>query len=129
MQVELPFYENPEDALRAAVQHLGGAKQVGPLLWPDKSPDTAARQLLDALNIGRHEKLDVSQVMLVLRRARDAGCHGPMQWICGEIGYQASVITRAEEVDRLTQVVDQSTKTLAAALAALERMQRARAVA
>ena len=36
MQADLPFYDCPEDALRAAVQALGGAKQVGARLWPDK---------------------------------------------------------------------------------------------
>lgn len=129
MQVELPFYECPEDALRAAVQALGGAKQVGAILWGDKTPDNAARLLLDCLNPSRSEKLDLSQTMRVLALAKAAGCHGPMQWICGEVGYEARVITKAEEVDRVTAVVEQSTKMLAAAVATLERLQRARAVA
>ncbi len=45
MQTELPYYESPEDALRAAVQHLSGAKVVGSKLWPDKSPDAARTRL------------------------------------------------------------------------------------
>lgn len=129
MQADLPFYECPEDALRAAVQSLGGAKQVGALLWPDKTPDNAGRLLQDCLNPSRAEKLDISQTMRVLRLARDAGVHGPMLWICGEVGYEAKPITRAEEVDRLTTVVEQASKTLGTALASLERLQRARVVA
>lgn len=129
MQAELPFYESPEDALRADVQLLGGAKQVGARLWPDKSPDGAGRLLLDCLNPARAEKLDVSQVMLILRMARDAGHHNSMFWMCAELGYEAKPVTRAEEADRLATVIEQSSKTLATAMAALERMQRVRAAA
>lgn len=129
MQTELPFFESAEDALRSAVQSLGGAKAVGAKVFPDKSPERAAQQLLDCLNTGRPEKLELSQVLMVLHMAREAGHHGPMYWLCGEVGYEARPITRAEEADRLTTVVEQSTKTLACALAALERLQRMRAAA
>lgn len=129
MQGELPFFESPEDALRAAVQALGGAKKVGAMLWPDKTIDNAGRQLLDCLNASRAEKLELSQIMRVLSWAKDAGFHAPFAWLAGEVGYEARPITKAEEVDRLTQVVEQSSKTLAAAVAALERMQRVRAAA
>ena len=43
MQAEMPFYESAEEALSAAVQHLGGAKQVGAMLWPDLGVELAAR--------------------------------------------------------------------------------------
>lgn len=124
MQAEMPFFEGPEDALRAAVQALGGAKQIGAQLWPDKTPDAAGRLVQDCLNPSRSEKFDVTQVMFIFRRAKEAGCHGPFMWFSGEVGYDARPITKAEEADRLTTVVEQSTKTLAAALAQLERIQR-----
>lgn len=124
MQTEMPFYDCPEDALRAAVQALGGAKQVGAMLWPDATPDNAGRKLHDAINPARPEKLELSQIMLVLARAKEAGCHGPFQWLAAQVGYEARPVTRAEEVDRVTEVVEQSSKTLAAALATLERLQR-----
>jgi hypothetical protein len=123
MQAELPFYEGPEDALRAALQALGGAKKVGALLWPDKGVDNAARQLLDCINPARNEKLDLSQVMRVLALAKEEGCHSPFAWLASQIGYDVSPITKADEVDRLTTVVEQSTKTLAVALARLESIQ------
>lgn len=122
MQHEIPFYESPEDALRAAVQALGGSKKVGSMLWFDKGVDNASRHLMDCLNISRAEKLDLSQVMFILRMAKEAGCHSPFAWFAGEIGYDVSPITRADEVDRLTTVVEQSTRTLAAALNTLERL-------
>ena len=124
MQTDLPFYEGPEDALRAAIQALGGAKTVGPMVWPDKTPDSAARQLLDCTNAGRNEKLEISQIMLILRKARDVGFHAPMFWFGDQLGYDVKPITKAEESDRLTNVVEQASKTLSAAVAALERIQR-----
>lgn len=124
MQADLPFYESPEDAVRAAVQALGGAKKVGSMLWTDKGPDAAGRLLLDCINPGRHEKLDLSQVMLILSMAKDIGVHSPFAWIAGQVGYDCNPITRAEEIDRVTTVIEQSTKTLAAALAAMERIQK-----
>lgn len=123
MQTEMPFFEGPEDALREAVRGLGGPKRVGPMLWPDKTPDAAARLLQDCLNVSREEKLALSQVMLVLRAARDAGVHAPFQYIAGELGYDAKPITREEETDRLASVIEHSTATLASALAHLERLQ------
>ena len=124
MQTELPFYEGPEDALRAAVQELGGAKKVGPLLWPDKSVDGASRLLLDCINSSRAEKLEITQIMRILALAKDAGFHAPYAWFSGEIGYDAKPIARAEEIDRLTTVIEQSSKTLATALATMERIQK-----
>lgn len=123
MQTELPFFESPEDALRTAVQSLGGAKQVGPMLWPDKGVDASSRILLDCLNTGRPEKLELSQIVLIFSKAKEAGCHGPFAWFAGEIGYDTKPITKAEEVDRLTTVIEQSSKTFAAAVSALERIQ------
>lgn len=124
MQSEMPFYEGPEDALRAAVQSLGGAKMVGAMLWPDKTPDAAGRLVQDCLNPSRNEKFDVTQVMFVFKKAKDAGCHSPFAWFSSEVGYDSRPITKAEEADRLTSVVDQASKTLADALVRLERLQR-----
>lgn len=121
MQAELPFFETPEDAVRAAVQALGGAKKVGAILWNDRGVDNASRLLLDCINTSRAEKLEMTQVMLILRLAKDAGCHAPFAWMAAEIGYDVKPITKADEVDRLTTVIEQSTKTLTDAISKLER--------
>lgn len=125
MQVDLPFYEGPEDALRAAVQYLGGTKKVGVMLWPDKGVDAASRYLLDCLNPSRAEKLEITQIMRLFTLAKETGHHGPYTWFSEQIGYDARPITKAEEVDRLTTVIEQSSKTLTAALEAMERLQSA----
>lgn len=123
MQADLPFYESPESALRAAMEALGGAKAAGHMLWPDKSIDNAGRQLLDCLNPSRAEKLDLSQAMHLLAKAKEKGHHASMAWICNEVGYEAPrPTTQAEDVDRVTKVIEQSTTALAGALATLERL-------
>lgn len=122
MQIDMPFFDSPEDALKAIIQQLGGIKKVGPRLFPDKTVDAAARYLLDCVNSERSEKLALSQIMMLLRMAADAGYHTAFAWLAGDVGYDIKPITRAEEVDRLTSVVEQSSKTLAAALATLERI-------
>ena len=124
MQADLPFFDSPEDALRAAVQALGGAKKVGAIFWGDLPPERAGTKLSDCLNSSRPEKLDLTQVMRIFALAKDAGCHAPFAWWADQIGYDVKPIAAAEEVDRLTSVVESSTRTLAAALATLERLQR-----
>lgn len=81
------FYEDIYDALRAAVQAAGGAKAVGPKLWPAKPVPEAQRALLDALNRDRERKLDPEEQLAVLRLARDAGFHGGIRYICELLGY------------------------------------------
>lgn len=126
MQNELPFFDGVEQALIACVQALGGAKVVGAKLWPDKSVSDAQVLLLNCLNSLRKEKLEYTQVMFVFREAKEAGCHAPFAWYAGELGYEVKPISVAGEVDRLTSVVEQSSKTLAHALATLERMKLTR---
>jgi hypothetical protein len=130
MQADLPFYDGPEEALKAAVQHLGGPKVVGAMLWPDKSPDSARTRLLDCLNPSRAERLDMSEAMFILRKSKEKGFHTAFAWFAGEVGYETPrPLTSAGEEDRLTTVIDNATRTLAAALPMLERMQRARSAA
>lgn len=85
------LYEDELDAARDAVKHLGGAKKVGPLIWPDKAPDTAARYLLDCLNGSRAERLSPSQLLLLMRLAREVGFHGLAGYMLREAGYAPPV--------------------------------------
>lgn len=86
-QQEQLFYEDIYDALRAAVQAAGGAKMVGPKLWPNKPVPEAQRALLDALNRDRDRKLDPEEQLMVLRLAREAGFHAGIRFICEQLGY------------------------------------------
>ena len=120
----MPFYESAEDALKASVQAVGGAKVIGAMLWPDKSVDSAHKLLLDCLNSERSEKLSYSQIIMVFRVAKEAGFHAGFDWWAQQCEYEAQPVSRAEQVDRLTTVVEQASKTLSAAVSALERIQK-----
>ena len=63
------------DALIDAVKALGGSKQVGPLLWAEKTPEAAQRLLLACLNEDRPEHLTPDHFALVLKLAKAKGCH------------------------------------------------------
>ena len=90
MEISLD-YEDELDAAREAVRHAGGPKKVGPQMFPDKSVDAAARYLMDALNPARAERLTPSQVLMLMRLAREAGFHGFATWWMRQAGYQAPV--------------------------------------
>jgi hypothetical protein len=66
---------------------MGGAKAVGARMRPDLAPDAAGRWLKDALNADRREQLHPSQVIWLLKAAREAGIHDAMRWMAGECGY------------------------------------------
>ena len=123
MQAELPFYESPESALKACVAALGGAKKVGEKLFPDKTLENARDYLLACINADRAEKLNYSQIIYIFREAKQIGFHSGWAYWSSAAEYECRPIPPAEEVDRLITVVEQSTKTLAAALSALERIQ------
>lgn len=81
------FCESLADALKAVIASRGGSKVVACKLWPEKTPDAAHRNLLDALNENRSEKLCPEQVMFLLRLGRDSGCHAAINYLCRECGY------------------------------------------
>jgi hypothetical protein len=80
-------YESLNQALIDAVKALGGSKQVGHKLWPEKTVDAAQRHLLACLNEDKAERLTPDHLMLLLRMARDKGHHTPFFYVCGNLGY------------------------------------------
>lgn len=84
-------HESLNEALIESVKAAGGSKQVGPLLWPEKTPDAAQRLLLDCLNDDRPAKLSPEQVLLVLRLARAKGHHEGIAFMLGDLGYAPPV--------------------------------------
>ena len=97
-------FEDELDAARIAVQHLGGAKKVGPQIWPDKAPETAARYLHDCLNPHRAERLSPSQLLMLMRMAREQGFHGLTAYLLREAGYAPPVPVEPQtEAELLTR--------------------------
>ena len=81
------FHEDINAAIQGLIAHLGGAKCVGPRLFPDLNHEGAARRLLDAINPDRIQQLSQTQLLTLLRWGREAGAHGLMEYIAGESGY------------------------------------------
>ena len=118
------FHERIEDALDEVIRCCGGRKPFACQMWPDK-PAREAHNLIDAcLNPERRERLSPTQVLYVAQRGREVGCHAVMDYFARECGYEVKPVTPADEVDRLTSVVEASTRTLSLALATLERLKR-----
>src|SRR6478609_8377608 len=82
------IHETIHDALRDAVRALGGSKRAGPLLWPTKTVKDAENRLNDCLNPDREQKFALSELIFLLRMAREVGYHGAMQFIASECGYR-----------------------------------------
>lgn len=81
------WHETFEDALRSCVDAAGGFKKVGAAMWPALPIDQAGRRLAMSLDLDRPEKLSLSELVLLLKVGRQAGCHFPMSYLAKECGY------------------------------------------
>lgn len=124
MQSELPFYDGIEEALKASINALGGAKAVGSMLFVDKPVDTARDYLLACVNPARNEKLDYNQLIFIFRAAKHKGFHAGFDYFAKECEYEARPVTKAEEIDRVTSVIEAASKALSNGLATLERLKK-----
>ena len=117
------FLEDVYDALRAAIQALGGPKVVAARLWPHKPLEQARKELLDALNRDNPRKLDPEETLAVLKMAREAGFHSAKHWIDMDVGYDPSTPTDPEvQKDRLAEELARAADNFAALTKAVERL-------
>lgn len=108
-------------ALIECVRACGGSKQVGPQLWPEKTPDAAQRLLLSSLNEDRPEKLSPEQLALVLRLAKAKGCHAGINALCDALGYsRPQPIEPKDEVAELQKQFIAATEAMQALAARME---------
>jgi len=124
--------ENITDALIECVKAAGGSKAVAPILWPEKDPLAAQRQLLDCLNEDRPQQLSPGQVVLVMRLARDRGCHAAMEFLSSTLSYAApQPVEPKDEADELRRHYIEAARSMAKMAEKIEALERAglRAVA
>lgn len=114
--------EGLNQALIECVKAAGGSANVGRKLFPEKSPESAQRALLDCLNEDRPAKLSPEQVLLILRLARAKGFHDGIGFILADLGYAAT--TPIEPKDEAAELGRQASELLAAAERITERLQR-----
>lgn len=117
------FLEDIYDALQALVQRLGGAKVVAGKLWPHKPIEQARQQLLDCLNRDNSRKLDLDELLALLRMAREAGFHDTKHWIDVDLGYDPSMPADPfVQRDRLADELSRAADTFTQLQKAVERM-------
>lgn len=87
MEQQRLIFDDVLDALGEVVRALGGAKAVGVAMRPELPMDQAAQWVRDCLNANRRERFDPSQVLWLLRKGRDTGCHAAMHFMADEAGY------------------------------------------
>ena len=120
----MSLVESINDALQGAINAMGGAKQVGPVLWPEMAPDKAQRKLLDCLNDNRHERLSPDQVVLVLRLARRGGHHEAVGWLLHELGYAPTrPVDHSDEAAELQRKFIEATGKLQEMAAQIQSLQ------
>lgn len=89
MQQQPLFFDDVNEAIKALVQYLGGPKKVGPMLRPELTIDAAATYIRDCVNQDRREKLSPEQLLLLMKKGREAGCHVLMGFLADDSGYKA----------------------------------------
>lgn len=85
------FVESSDDAIRDTVRSLGGAKVVGPKLWPAKKPDRAEKDLLDCLNQNNPRELSFDEILLIGEIGRAKGIHLIAGFVNFRLGYAPPV--------------------------------------
>lgn len=114
-------YGSIEDALKAVVAKLGGAKLVAGRLWPESVTDVddltkAQQKLLHCLDRERQEKLSLSEIMAILRMAREIDAWDVIEHLSGDLGFRFEPITREDllrqQVIELRALLKQATQII-----------------
>lgn len=121
MQLEL-IHESVSDAIRSAVAALGGPKRVSCLLRPSWEADRAQRWLNNALDTQRPEKLEVEDIIWILREAKRIGFHQAMNYFAAECEYEARPVVPEEAEANLAKVIQQAADTMSKAMRQLEQL-------
>jgi hypothetical protein len=112
MQMAL-IHETLTDAMREAVQALGGNKKLGAVMYPDLPVEQAAGRVRDCLNPDRREIFSPEQLVLIARLAKAAGNHSIVEYLALELGYLKPVPVDPEnEIARLQREFVQATQSL-----------------
>lgn len=123
MQLSL-MHESLNDALREAVQALGGSKKLGTMMWPELPLDHASNKVRDCLNPDRRERFNPDQVLMIMRLARQAGSHALANYIMREAGYADPLPVEPEdEIARMQREFVEATKALGQLAARIESVQ------
>lgn len=101
------FSDSIMDALSDVVRALGGPKKAGEILRPELAADDAGGWVKDCLNAKRRERFNPEQVLLLMRKGKEVGCHSIVNYICDECGYTrpSPVEPKDEEAELMRQFI------------------------
>lgn len=116
------WHEEPEEAMRALIDALGGPKKIGMELYPDKPMEEARRLVLKWCDPDRHEKPSLTQLLFLMRKGRDAGCHVFASFLLTQSGYDEP--RAVEPQDEAAELQRAFIKSVEQQKALLERLQR-----
>jgi len=113
-QSQVPmFVDSYSEAIRAAINSLGGFKCVGVELRPEKNAVDAGRWLADCLNHDKRDKLDPDQLAYIRRRSREVGCHVLASYEMRDAGYsRPQPVAPEDEAAELQRKFIESVKAL-----------------
>lgn len=83
--------------LRAAVTAGGGAVAIGMEIGGKAEPDDAEQWVNDRLNPNRRERFSLLDIVRILNRAREAGCHDAYNAFTLACGYPQPRIFNAKD--------------------------------
>lgn len=81
-------YNSIEHALKVAIEASGGIQNVAAKMRPDVLREAAGKWLSDCLNPARREKLDINEIVSILRMAHEHGFHDAMDYFAAQCGYE-----------------------------------------
>lgn len=118
-------HEDIFEALKSLVAAMGGAKKVGPRLYPQKTESAARQQLHDCLNTDRDHELGVQRLFTLLKWGREAGAHIALYWLCDELGYtRPQPIEPEDQAAEILRRVDVAKEELRTCLQQLDKLPR-----
>ena len=111
MQPQL-FNETLSEAMQDLIHQLGGPKQVGPVLWPEKDVTDARNALLNCLNPEHQQKLSLEQIDLLLELGRRHNIHSVPKFISDRYDYRIEPITPEEKKNSLQSQFNQKVEEM-----------------
>ena len=101
----------PQEALRMAVDDLGGEQRAGHLLRPELDPILAGQWLSHCLSLHERHKLSLEQLVLLLLTARKDGKHRAFEALAELCGYRVTaVVTDAEVIADLARKAEKAAR-------------------
>jgi hypothetical protein len=117
--------ESFHEALIECCRAIGGSKAAAALLWPakaDRDIEGARRYLASCLDPDRNEKLSLDEVLLLLRSAREQGCHVGMEFLAATLGYEQPKPT--SDADRRAKFMSRAEVLMAELASAMAELRK-----